>query len=143
MGDCSNGIEVEIKNECGAVTTKNFEQTELQFERGPVCTAFECTPLSMELLGCKRYALVIGGDSQYQPIAPPGVAASSVICAVVLVLECVLRDAPTISTSDVSHFSLYNGAAFFPATNIAIDQISDRILSLAITVTSGLVQSTT
>jgi hypothetical protein len=28
MGDCSKGIEIEIKNECGAVSTKNFEQTE-------------------------------------------------------------------------------------------------------------------
>jgi hypothetical protein len=34
MGDCSTGIEIEIKVECGEVTTKNFELTEMQMEMG-------------------------------------------------------------------------------------------------------------
>lgn len=41
MGDCSNGIEIEIKVDCGAITTKNFEFTEFQFELGDNSTLFE------------------------------------------------------------------------------------------------------
>jgi len=55
LGDCSNGIEIEIVIECGAVTTKNFEQTELQFEKGSVCTAFEIKSILEELSSCSRY----------------------------------------------------------------------------------------
>ena len=40
MGDCVNGIEIEIKVECGAVTSKNFEFTEMQFELGELATSF-------------------------------------------------------------------------------------------------------
>jgi hypothetical protein len=40
MEDCSNGVEIEIKVECGAVTTKDFEFTELQFELGSVAESF-------------------------------------------------------------------------------------------------------
>ena len=55
LGDCSNGIEIEIKIEAGAITTKNFELTEFQFEPGLVNTAFEYRSLVNELALCKRY----------------------------------------------------------------------------------------
>jgi hypothetical protein len=41
MGDCSNGIEIEIKIECGEITTKNFELTEMQLEMGSKITEIE------------------------------------------------------------------------------------------------------
>ncbi|MFA5378901.1 MAG: hypothetical protein WC455_24320 [Dehalococcoidia bacterium] len=65
MGDCSNGIEIEIKIECGAVTTKNFEQTELQFEHGSVATAFEIRSYPLEQYYCNRFC-----EDSYQDIAP-------------------------------------------------------------------------
>jgi hypothetical protein len=80
MGGCSNGIEIEIKIECGAVTTKNFEQTELQFEKGAVCTGFEVRSFQQELSMCLRrcfssypygtapgsnVGLGVGGDPDY------------------------------------------------------------------------------
>ena len=55
MGDCSNGIEIEIKAACGAVTTKNFEFTECQFEPGSLRTNFEFRPFQQELALCQRY----------------------------------------------------------------------------------------
>lgn len=41
MGNCANGIEIEIKAECGAVTLKNFEFTEMQLEIGDTSTNYE------------------------------------------------------------------------------------------------------
>jgi hypothetical protein len=55
MGDCSNGIEIEIKVECGAITTKNFEFTECQLELGAVVTPFEFRLFTQELNLCMRY----------------------------------------------------------------------------------------
>jgi len=69
MGDCSNGIEIEIKIECGAVTTKNFEQTELQLELGSVATAFEVLAISIEQTRCGRYV-----NKSYSSDVAPGTA---------------------------------------------------------------------
>lgn len=58
MGDCSNGIEIEIKVECGAITTKNFEFTEVQLEPGSVATSFEFRQYGDELRLCQRRCIV-------------------------------------------------------------------------------------
>ncbi len=55
LGDCSNGIEVIVKCDCGAVTTKNFDFTELQFEIGSVATDFERRDYQAEETKCMRY----------------------------------------------------------------------------------------
>ena len=55
MGDCSNGIEVELKIECGAVTLKDFEQTEYQLKVGLVATPFKPEPIESVLAKCQRY----------------------------------------------------------------------------------------
>lgn len=55
MGDCSNGIEIEVKAECGAVTTKNFWVTEVQLEPGAAATTFEHLDFATSLRGCCRY----------------------------------------------------------------------------------------
>jgi hypothetical protein len=65
MGDCSNGIELEIKIECGAITTKNFEFTECQLELGSFATNFEFRPYQQELALCNRYCWNIGYGSTY------------------------------------------------------------------------------
>ena len=56
MGDCSNGIEIELKIECGAITTKNFEMTEIQLEKGSLSTDFEQRSFTVEEQLCQRYA---------------------------------------------------------------------------------------
>lgn len=55
MGDCSFGIEVEIKAECGAITTKNFEFTEAQIEVSAAFTSFEYVSFDQDLQRCLRY----------------------------------------------------------------------------------------
>ncbi|MCK5611171.1 hypothetical protein KAR91_55370 [Candidatus Pacearchaeota archaeon] len=54
MGDCSNGIEIEIKIEAGAITTKNFELTEFQFELGLINANFEYQDAGQQLTACQR-----------------------------------------------------------------------------------------
>lgn len=55
LGDCSKGIEIEVKIECGAVTTKNFWLTEFQFNPGYRALAFLARPFVTELDACCRY----------------------------------------------------------------------------------------
>lgn len=55
LGDCSNGLEIEIKIECGAVTTKNFWLTEFQLNPGYRALAFLARPYGTELASCRRY----------------------------------------------------------------------------------------
>jgi hypothetical protein len=57
MGDCSKGIEIEIKAEVGAITAKNLRLTEYQFEIGSIATAFEFESYSETLAKCLRYYL--------------------------------------------------------------------------------------
>jgi hypothetical protein len=69
MGDCSNGIEIEIKVECGAVAAKNFWFFELQFEEGVKATTFEFQPFAKELALCQRYY-----EKSYNYTGAPGTA---------------------------------------------------------------------
>jgi hypothetical protein len=41
LGDCTNGLEILIKIECGAIILKRFEFTELQLELNPTASEFE------------------------------------------------------------------------------------------------------
>jgi hypothetical protein len=55
LGDCSNGIEIEIEGDCGAITTKNFEFTDWIFNEGSVVLDFCCESFEVELGKCQRY----------------------------------------------------------------------------------------
>lgn len=55
MGDCSNGIELEVKMEVGAITSKNVRLSEYQIEAGSVITDFEYRHYQQELALCQRY----------------------------------------------------------------------------------------
>lgn len=71
MGDCSNGIEIEIKIEAGAITTKNFELTEFDFKLGLVKTAFEYSGKSDQLAKCQPLYC-----KSYDQATAPGTATS-------------------------------------------------------------------
>jgi hypothetical protein len=55
MGDCSNGISIEIKSDCGEVTTKNFEFTDFKLEKGISSTVFSPSFFENELLRSQHY----------------------------------------------------------------------------------------
>lgn len=48
MGDCRNGIEIEVKIDCGAITTKDFFMAEQQLSVGDVQRPFELRPAALE-----------------------------------------------------------------------------------------------
>jgi hypothetical protein len=59
LGDCSNGLEIEIQVACGAVAAKNFWFTEWQLEEGTVTTPFEFKSKGEDLMRTQRYTLVV------------------------------------------------------------------------------------
>lgn len=89
MGDCSNGIEIEIKVEVGPITTKNVELTEIKFEPGAVATNFESQFNELQMCEpycCKSYdqdvAPGTGADDNgiiYHRESPSGVGGDSTI----------------------------------------------------------------
>ncbi|MCE5211229.1 MAG: hypothetical protein LLG40_06720 [Deltaproteobacteria bacterium] len=91
LGDCSNGLEIEIKIECGAITTKNFEQSNLQLEVGAKYTNFEISSFQEELDRCHRYCVV--GDLNERG----GVAESTTTLMACFCFPVMMRAAPTAS----------------------------------------------
>ncbi len=72
MGDTTNGIEIEISAACGAVTTKNFHYTDMQFNRGAKALAFLPDNFEQELKACQRY-----WEKSYSYNVAPGSALSN------------------------------------------------------------------
>lgn len=73
MGNCANGIEIEIKIECGAITAKNFEFAELQFEVSQVVTVFDLRHFFEEEMLCGYSIFDLGTKLVFpQPSAPLG-----------------------------------------------------------------------
>lgn len=60
LGDCSNGLEIEIKVTTGAITTKNFEFAELQLNPGVIAQQFVGKPVAQEFKDCERYYEILG-----------------------------------------------------------------------------------
>lgn len=61
MGDCRNGIEIEIKIDCGAITTKDFYIADLQLSVGAEQRPFELRPVAFETKLLHRFLQPVGG----------------------------------------------------------------------------------
>jgi hypothetical protein len=55
LGDCSNGLEIEIQVAVGAITTKNISFAELRLNLGATTAPFQPKPYETELTACQRY----------------------------------------------------------------------------------------
>lgn len=62
IGDCSNGLEIVLIANCGAVTNKNIYFTDVKLEINPVCTDFIPTDWAIERIKCQRYLQVISSS---------------------------------------------------------------------------------
>ncbi len=69
LGDCSNGIEIEVKAVCGAVTSKNFYTTEWQFNQGAIALPFMYRTIGDELSKLHRYCFGITTVDVHEIIA--------------------------------------------------------------------------
>ena len=55
MGDCSNGIEIEIQATTGAISTKNFVVTDMVLTEGTAAADFPQTPIGDDIARCGFY----------------------------------------------------------------------------------------
>lgn len=103
LGDVSNGIEIEIKVTTGAITTKNFEFTEFQLNRGIIAAQYVANGYGEELYKCRRY---------YQRYVTPsmhGVTGGNNPVIGRLAMQLVpMRITPTVV---VGALALYDGSA--------------------------------
>lgn len=58
LGDCSNGLEIEIQIATGAITTRNFYFAEFQFTKSNTVGQFQPKNYNRDLLDCCRYLFV-------------------------------------------------------------------------------------
>ena len=95
MGDCSNGIEIELKIECGAITLKDFEQTEYQLKVGEAATPFKPESTDSVMAQCQRYY-----EKSYDLDVDPGTAA--------------------VDNGEVREDDTRNNAGFLPGVRFAV-----------------------
>lgn len=55
MGDCSNGVEIEVQAACGAIATKNFHFTEWQLEEGAIASKFDRPSICQTIMDVERH----------------------------------------------------------------------------------------
>jgi len=99
MGDCSNGIEIEIIAECGAITTKNFEFSEWQFNLGSVVLPFMAKNYQEDLIDCKRYYQRIVATIAYGVSGITGRATSNTNLYGQILLPVTMRTKPLLERS--------------------------------------------
>ncbi len=110
MGDCSNGILVEVVATIGAVSTKNFEITEVQLELGETATDFDFRPLSEVAARGAWFFETLGGHAS--DLVATGFASVAGAAMFGLVYYAKKRTNPTITAQTAASFCLlaYDGA---------------------------------
>jgi hypothetical protein len=139
MGDCSNGIEIEIKAECGAIITKNFEFTECQLKPSSILSQFEFRHYAHEVSLCEPYYERHSTDVQNVPYASM-FNASTIQAQGYLQYRQKKRVAPTISFSATpGDLVLRTKDGSVALTAIAAAPADVDSMILVATVASGLV----
>lgn len=72
LGDCSNGLEIEVQAASGAVTTKYFFWTNWQIDEGSVCLSFRPICFSDAMARAQRYY-----EKSYAYSTVPGTATTT------------------------------------------------------------------
>ena len=136
MGDCSNGIEIEISVAAGAITAKNFEFTDIQFELGSIATPFEFRLYAEEWALCLLYLEWIA------PGVAEGVYGSghciSTTQARVVIKYAEKRTFPTIILASYTTFIVRTGAAEIAASAVGTTVIGRQMACIYANVASGL-----
>jgi hypothetical protein len=112
-----------------------------QLEAGSVATPFNRNANSIqgELAACQRYFQAYGGDAANQFFGS-GLAVSTTVGAFSFLTQTSLRSAPSITFSNVTHFSLAGSTgALIACTNLTANNAATSSVGLTGTVASGLV----
>jgi len=116
-----------------------FYITGVQLEKGSTATSFDYRPYGTELFLCQRYFISYGGTSGYERMAV-GLCNSTVSASICIFLPVSMRSAPSLSYSAVGDFGIYDGGNVTVTTALAIDQPTEKVVTIAATVASGLAQ---
>lgn len=141
MGDCSNGIELEVVAAVGAITAKNLRLTEYQLEVGSTVTDFEYESFSETLTKCRRYlpSFVATAANQGTWV---GQASNATTAYVYIPFNVPARIPPTgLTVSAAGDFWITNASAGYAGTvsNVAMVYPSVDGCNITITTSTGLV----
>lgn len=107
LGDCSNGLELEIQAACGAVTTKNFNVTEFQVEINPTATTWNGRSIAEETEACQRLLPSWSASANNAPVPMQCGGASATAATGAFSFKTSTRIAPTaLTNSPGSQFSV-------------------------------------
>lgn len=141
MGDCSNGIELEVRAACGAVTTKNFNCTEFSIDMAAAARPYRAQDHATEVARCHRY-LPLWAEGANKYVAGGGQCASATSAYIPFEFPARTRIPPTgIAVSSVAHLSVNSATgAGVAATNTLFSSATQKQGWVAITTASGLAQ---
>ena len=92
-----------------SATSRTVHITGVQMEVGEQATPFEHRPFGDELLACMRYYQQIGGETPANVLCT-GQCTSSTLAQFFIPFIVPVRDDPTCSVSDQTHFRVFNAA---------------------------------
>jgi hypothetical protein len=124
LGDCSNGLEIEVKIECGAITTKNFEVSNAKLEIGTICTDFIDNSFADEFEKCKFYFFKITG-------ATGNISNNTLYGSLFYNFGINMIKIPVITLNSVTVYEINNVAAN-PITSIRINKTNINSLLLEV-----------
>lgn len=139
MGDCANGILVEISSAIGAVTNKSFELTDVQLELGSVASTVEYESASITLLKSQRYFVSLNYTTA-DTVFSGGFCTSTTRAIIPIHLPVPMSTTAGygLTSSAANQFALTDGTTATTATAVGTLYNSDRTPSLAVDVASGL-----
>lgn len=110
--------------------TWNF--VDVQIEEGPAPTPFERLPQQVQLAWCQRYFTAVDGvgTGSYQRISTGGIVVGVNQVSAVFQLPVQMRAAPTVATSAVGNFCIYDGVALPVVTSTTVDTVSSSIATV-------------
>jgi hypothetical protein len=114
----------------------SIDIAQMQFEAGSTATPFEYRPIGTELALCQRYFISYGGTTGYERFGV-GMGNGATTASICIALPVPMRVAPTLGYSAVGDIGIYDGANVLTATVIALDQPSEKVLTVAVTVATG------
>lgn len=142
MGDCSPGLQIEFKLDCGAVTSKTIEMTDFQINIGSTCLQYSYKSYEQELWDCQyqywvnKYDSLVS-DGNYKFLAT-GLSPTTTTATFFMQLPRKMRLAVVPTFSAANTFAAYNGS-IIALTGITADQPGSTGFNMNCTVASGLI----